>query len=230
MEYTISEPLLTTQSWNSGWRHVSIALPLDVIVKIAHNVDGKDILAAFFQSHVLPKRFGGVATGFTSSGSIYCDLHERHPKLRAPLARRLHVTLFHHWVIVHVLFVLACFIGIGLAFTRTFTHRIPSVYKAYPPQSRLDQAIYLIVRIGWPPLLWLQCVSSALSPIFYVLCPPTAPERETLLDRSPTDGVAYPKLDARRPRSVWVSWRYARPGISVVYTVLLLVASSCLRI
>ncbi|PVI00018.1 hypothetical protein DM02DRAFT_411368 [Periconia macrospinosa] len=57
--------------------------------------------------------------------------------------------------------------------------------------------IYLMTRIGWPPLLWFQHVCSALVPVMYIFNPPTSPPRETLLVRDEATQIAYPRLDAR---------------------------------
>jgi len=79
---------------------------------------GKDIFLTFIRTFVLPEALGGVAIGFKSSSSVGSELYERDVRLRAPLARRLRVTIFQHLVWVHVLFTTACATGFGLTLAR----------------------------------------------------------------------------------------------------------------
>lgn len=191
---------------------------------------GPYILSAFFRSFILPKRFGGRATGFTASGSITSSLQERSAANRAPFVRRAYVTLFHHRVIIHVMFVFTCLIGVGLCIARVVTKG--AVRGAYDVLivSNLDQFVYVVTRIGWPPLLWLQNVISAMGPILYLINPPTTPDREDLLERDPKTGVAHPKAEYRVQlrKDAWSAWRYMRNCLAVVYTVLLIGLSTWL--
>lgn len=136
--------------------------------------------------------------------------------------------LFVYRAWIHVVFVAACLGGVGLAFARAFTHgRVPSAYSVIPAQTVSDQLIYLITRIGWPPLFWMQYVSSALTPIVYAIWPPTVPNRETLLDRDMKTNVAYPTAEARQvKRSAGGWWRYIRPTFVVGYSLVLISCSS----
>lgn len=170
---------------------------------------------------------GGVKTGFTPSGSIASDLKERDPAERAGLFKRIKVILFDHLAIIHLLYITACVGGIGLAIIRVYTHGHPPGISYTPPMDTLKQQLtYLITRIGWPPLFWMQHFISALTPLLYALNPPTTPSRETLLDRNPATGVAYPKPETRKPlRTRGGSWRYARAFIAMCYTAILIALS-----
>lgn len=183
-----------------------------------------DIFISFFRSFVLPKSLGGTQIGFTATGSISSDLEERDPEKRAGLRKRLKVILFDHLAIIHLLYISACLGGIGLAITRVLTNGHPPGIS-FTPQMRniTDQLTYLITRIGWPPLFWLQHFCSALTPLLYAINPPTTPPRESLLDRNPETGVAYPKAHVRQPMRTRVgSWRYLRPFLAMCYTVILI--------
>lgn len=179
------------------------------------------------RSFVLPKALGGIATGFKASGSITSDLRERSASCRAPLLRRIRVTFFSHNAIIHVLFVSACLIGVGLNLARAFAPgKIPNLWDAAELITTPQKLIFLMTRLGWPPIFWLQLVVSAFTPIAYTLWPPTVPEREALLDRDVKTGLAYPKLEARMQRkTIFGGWRYVRATISILYTVGLFIAN-----
>lgn len=182
------------------------------------------------RSFILPKTLGGAKTGFKASGSISNDLNERSRQHRAPLLRRLRIALFSHLVIVHVLFVTACIAGVALNFARAFSPRdIPNLWSVTPLISDTDRIIFFVTRIGWPPLLWLQFVASALTPIAYTISPPDQPEREELLDRDTKTGVAYPKADARTPRRTMKGWwRYGRGLFAILWTITVFLANEAL--
>ena len=54
------------------------------------------------QCFLLPKWLGGKAMAFSPSGSLKSTLHERDPRFRAPLARRLKVILWDCNAYIHV--------------------------------------------------------------------------------------------------------------------------------
>jgi hypothetical protein len=109
-----------------------------------------DYFVAFMRSFILPVAFGGVTMGFKTSGSIFSDLQERDPRNRAPLLRRLRVTLFHHHAVVHVIFVSACVV---LNFARAFSlTNIPNLWDTFILSTALDKITFLVTRLGWPPL------------------------------------------------------------------------------
>lgn len=210
-------------------RQMTLAVPLAWVRLTLYT----DIFLAFLRSFALPISLGGAVAGFTSSGSFTSDLHERDLAARAPLYRRLYVTLFSHLAVIHLTFFLACSVGVALTLARALVYdssrSLPSAYAIGPLESSHARLIYLLTRIGWPPLFWLQTVVSALTPLLYILVPPTVPDREQLLDRHPKTGVAYPKAGARViQRTAAGGYRYVRAFLAIVYTGLLIIGSSWL--
>lgn len=133
---------------------------------------------------------GGETMGFKASGSICNDLRERCAGSRAPLLTRLRVTLFSHHAIVHAVFVLACITGVALNLARTFSStKIPNLWDTAVLANTHDRLVFFVTRLGWPPLFWMQFIASALTPIIYIIWPPTQPDREELLDRDEKTGV-----------------------------------------
>ncbi|PVI00767.1 glycosyltransferase family 2 protein [Periconia macrospinosa] len=189
------------------------------------------IFMAWLRSFILPTRLGGVKAGFTASGSVCSDLQERDALRRAPLMRRIRISVFHHWVWIHVLLIIACLGGVSLTCIRAiigFEH-VPNMVPLPSPSNITDQMTYLLARIGWPPLLWFQHVCSALVPVMYMFNPPTTPPRETLLVRDEETQIAYPRIDARVvKRDSGTAWRYIRSGLAILYAGVLLVLSEVL--
>ncbi|EMD01119.1 glycosyltransferase family 2 protein, partial [Baudoinia panamericana UAMH 10762] len=184
-------------------------------------------LVAFMRSFVLPKALGGAATSFKASGSISSNLHERDPENRAPLLRRLRVTLFSYHAAVHALFVLACITGVALNVARASSIAyIPNLWDTKILHTTVQRLTFLITRVGWPPLFWLQYVVSALTPITYAIWPPLQPDRESLLNRDEKTLVAYPKPSARMAqKTISGAWRYGRAVFAISYTLVLFVAN-----
>jgi hypothetical protein len=189
-----------------------------------------DYLIAFMRSFVLPTALGGEKTGFKASGSISNDLNERSQQTRAPLHRRLRVSLFSHLTIIHLLFILACLTGLALNLARTFSPTsIPNLWSKAAITSPAERLEFFITRLGWPPLFWLQFVASAATPIAYAIWPPAMPDREELLERDEKTGVAYPKAEAtgaKRTRSGW--WRYIRGVVAMGWTFAVFVGNEVL--
>ncbi|KAF2726590.1 nucleotide-diphospho-sugar transferase [Polyplosphaeria fusca] len=211
------------------WLHEGV---LGVIFALGRDVrlTSLDIFMAWLQSFVLPTRLGGVRAGFTASGTVRSDIKERDAHERAPLLRRLRVTLLNHWVYIHVLLITACLAGVSLSVTRAFARNpLPSMFAMRPLHSSTDRLVYLVTRIGWPPFAWLQYCMSALAPVMYMFFPPTAKDRETLLDRDEKTQVAYPRQNARvAERNMGGAWRYARATVAIIFTLALLVLSEVL--
>jgi hypothetical protein len=191
-----------------------------------------DYFLAFIRSFVLPKALGGETVGFKASGSISSDFQERDARLRAPLLRRLRVTLFSHHAIVHAIFVVACLAGVALNFARAFSPvNIPNLWDTTALANAHDRLVFFVTRLGWPPLFWMQFIASALTPITYAIWPPTQPDREELLDRDEKTGVAYPKMDSRMPkRTLSGHWRYGRAALAIMYTFALFVTNEVIMI
>jgi hypothetical protein len=191
-----------------------------------------DYFIAFMRSFVLPEALGGGQTGFTASGSISDDLQERRAASRAPLLQRLRVTLFSHYAIVHAIFLLACLIGFALNLARASSPAdIPNLWDTAILTTTQDRLVFFVTRLGWPPLVWMQFIASALTPILYAVWPPTQPDREELLDRDEKTGVAYPKIEARKSkRTPAGAWRYGRATVAMLYTFVLFVANEATTI
>jgi hypothetical protein len=191
------------------------------------------IFVAYVRSFILPAKLGGRKTGFTSTGSIASAMDERSKENRASLPRRVWIVVVHQMVWIHLLFILAITAGVTLTLLRCFLpdglERIRSVHIIGNATTPRDKLIYLITRLGWPPLFWLQSAVSALTPFVYAFSPPTVPNREELLDRDPKTGIAYPKESSKiLHRTKLGSWRYWRGGVVILYTWALLVGSAWL--
>ena len=107
-----------------------------------------DYLIAFMRSFVLPTALGGEKTGFKASGSISNDLNERSQQARAPLHRRLRVSLFSHLTIIHLLFILACLTGLALNLARTFSPTsIPNLWSKAAITSPAERLEFFITRL-----------------------------------------------------------------------------------
>lgn len=191
-----------------------------------------DYFTAFLRSFLLPTALGGETLGFKASGSVSNDLQERRVDSRAPLFRRLRVTLFSHHAMIHTLFVLACIAGVALNLARIFSPvKIPNLWDTASPATSQEKLVFFITRLGWPPLFWMQFFASALTPITYAIWPPTQPDREELLDRDEKTGVAYPKATMRMPRRTAAGrWQYVRATISMLYTFALFVANEVMTL
>lgn len=137
---------------------------------------------------------------FTSSGSQKADLNERDPLLRAPVWRRLKVTLWDCQCYLHLIYIMFTLAAVGVSLYWNFT------------DSKNDTAkktlIALLTHAGWPPVIWLTCVLSCWVPINYALFPPSMPDRQDLLDRDPDTGVAYPTEEAKRTKCSWAAWAF----------------------
>lgn len=91
------------------------------------------------------------------------------------------------------------------------------------PQARNE---YMLVRLGWPPLLWLVFTLVCAGPIYYAIFPPSMPAREETLDRDPLTNVAYPKPTARKLKWTWTTLGYEYYyTVVVAYTVGILLGS-----
>ena len=122
-------------------------------------------------------------------------LSERSPHTRTPLLQRIRIMLIHQGIWFHVLFLLACILGIILNLIRTFDSAA-NVRSAYGPinlTSDHDKWVYLLTRIGWPPVYWLTQGVSCLIPVEYMLFPPDEITLEQASDFDEKTGVRYPR-------------------------------------
>lgn len=142
---------------------------------------------AILRSFILPKWLGGKVTGFVPTGTIPDGLNERHPTRRSPLRLRLKVVLFDCGAIFHVIMAIAIFLGI--IYRVHLAHRTSATSREF--------YIELLTVTLSPPLGWLQQVLAFLTPLQYAIWPPAVPDRENLLDRDPTTGVASPRKECR---------------------------------
>ena len=127
-----------------------------------------DVFLAYVRSFILPEKLGGRKTGFTSTGSITSAMNERSKENRASLPRRQLIDVVHQLAWVHLLFILAIVAGVVLTLLRCFLsdglERIRSAYIIGNATTTHDKLIYLVTRLGWPPLFWLQATVSAMTP------------------------------------------------------------------
>lgn len=133
---------------------------------VANNMP--DVFIAYVRSFILPTKLGGRKTGFTSTGSIASAMEERSKENRVSLPRRLWIIVVHQLAWVHLLFTLAIVAGVILTLLRCFVpdglERIRSAYIIGNATSTHEKLIYLITRLGWPPMFWLQATVSAMTP------------------------------------------------------------------
>ena len=172
---------------------------------------------AVVRTFLLPKWLGGKVAVFTASGSQKAELNERDGRLRrAPLWRRLKVTLWDCNCWIHLVYIGFILVAVAVA-----TYR--NIHDNATVKSTL---ISLITHAGWPPMIWLMCALSAFVPLRYAVCPPTVPDREELLDRDPKTGIAYPKETAKRQQYSFLTWGHEiHYTLLSMYTTLLFVAS-----
>lgn len=154
------------QTWNNS-SHLVSGCNFDAS-KYAIANSNSDVFIAYVRSFILPTKLGGRKTGFTSTGSIASAMEERSKENRVSLPRRLWIIVVHQLAWVHLLFILAILAGVILTLLRCFLpdglERIRSAYIIGNATSTHDKLIYLITRLGWPPLFWLQATVSAMTP------------------------------------------------------------------
>ena len=153
------------------------------------------ILRTFF----LPGFLGGKVAVFTSSGSQKAELNERDKALRAPLWRRLKVTIWDCQCYFHLIYISFVVSSIIIS-TYWIVNNRDGWYG-----DRKTLLLGLLTHIGWPPVLWLICVVSCWQPINYALFPPNVPHREDLLERDPKTGVAHPTESAKSQKNGWAA-------------------------
>ena len=157
-----------------------------------------DHALSVFHSFILPSWLGGKVASFTSSGSQKSELNERNPKLRAPLHRRLKVTLWDCQVYLHLAYILFVIASIVLSSWHCFQDE--------PYNTPGKKAVCLLTHGGWPPILWLASLISYWTPIQYALFPPSMPEQEELMHRDPKTGVVHPTENAKKIKSSYIYW------------------------
>ena len=90
---------------------------------------------------------------------------------------------YHVWI--HTLFIHFCLVGAALTVLRAFLPEL-TIYSAYgfiPPLTSHERWMFILVRVLWPPLFWLQSCASCCIPIRYVVAPPKKVKREDVMLR-----------------------------------------------
>jgi hypothetical protein len=129
-------------------------------------------------------------------------LSERDPHNRTPLLRRIRIMFFHQGIWFHTLFILACVLGVILNLIRCFDFSA-MVRSAYGPVGHLtphDRWVYLLTRIGWPPVYWLLQILSCWIPIEYMLNPPDEITLEEASEFDEKTGVYHPRASMVGPK------------------------------
>lgn len=171
---------------------------------------------AVVRTFLLPKWLGGKVAVFTSSGSQKAELNERDGRLRAPLWRRLKVTVWDCNCWIHLVYICFVLVAVAIACYR-------NIRDNTTVRSRLTS---LLTHAGWPPMIWLTCTLSAFVPLRYAILPPTVPDREELLERDPNTEVAYPKAQAKKQQFSFLTWAHElNYTVLSLYTTLIFVAS-----
>lgn len=196
-----------SESWRIP-RTYSLQLGGRFLNPMANSWTRVDHIVTMLRHYLLPVRLGGITTAFGSSGSKNGSLHERNQQVRPPFIRRARIMLFQNFVIIHCIFVLACLAGLVLTVLRAFPDaRLVAAYPlsqwwsddrvdvfSRPAITTRERLLYLLTRIGWPPLLWYSNCVGMWVPIQYTLFPPTAQSNEQLLVMNEKTGVLYPRV------------------------------------
>ena len=186
-----------------------------------------DYFLSLVRSFLLPTRFGGTPPGFCSSGSLSSRVKERRPHA-SPFHLRFRSIFIEQMVWLHALFVATCLTGVALNFARCYLPSAQS-WTAYTiPRIATGSTrwVFLLTRVGWPPVHWILQSTSCMIPITYLIRPPTEVTHDDALQYDDKTGVRYPKDTHWGPeRKAW-----GRPSdhltVAVaVYTVICLVAS-----
>lgn len=135
------------------------------------------IIQAFTPHWIRNKTFEFTASGSSSERS------------QNPL-RDLNIGIFHRgWKILwrenvgfHLIYVLL---------TAAALARSCSVIMQHPHESL---AMDVAIRLAWPPVLWLVCLTSFAVPIRCAFNPPSIPNRAQLLKRDPVRRASYPHV------------------------------------
>ncbi|EME78423.1 glycosyltransferase family 2 protein [Pseudocercospora fijiensis CIRAD86] len=180
------------------------------------------VLWAFIQSFLLSHFLGGKTASFTPSRSTYLELKEREPA-----RQRVRNALLNHLLFVHLLFVVTTILGVALVIIRAlYDDTLPTLFPVQDLHSTSSKIVYLVARVGWPPLMWTKYLTSCMSPLLYIVFQPQRAGRETLTDRGPEAGAARPSQRARAvPTDGWVLWRYVRICVVIPYVGTLFILS-----
>lgn len=154
---------------------------------------------------ILPRNFGGTKPGFVPSGSFSSKYRERGPDPSSFL-KRFRAIFVKQMVWIHGCYVLACVLGFSLNFVRCFLPdaNIRTAYSdAELELSSHGKWVFLLTRIGWPPVWWLGQLISCGIPVSYIIWPPTEVSADEALRMDEKTGVRYPREEYARPRRSW---------------------------
>jgi hypothetical protein len=156
---------------------------------------------SFVRGFLLPDWFGGTTPGFVPSGSLSAAIRERRPN-PSGLLGRFRSLFLHQMVWIHVCYISACILGFSLNLVRCFdpAAHIGTAYSADLELSGRSRWIFLLTRIGWPPVWWLGQLISCWIPVSYILWPPLQVTADEALQMDEKTGVRYPKEEYARPR------------------------------
>jgi hypothetical protein len=104
---------------------------------------------------------------------------------------------------IYVCFILACILGVVLNIVRCFdpADQISTAYSAAEVVlSGHDRWVFLLTRIGWPPVWWLGQLASCWIPVHYLIWPPNEVTADEALQLDEKRGVRYPKEEYSRPQ------------------------------
>jgi hypothetical protein len=156
-------------------------------------------------------------TGFCSSGSLSSTIQERRPH-SPPLYRRLYAFFWEQMLWFHTLFLLAVVLGVVMNIVRCFddvvlTHTVlNSTLQMFGTHTKW---VFLLTRVGWPPLYWVLQSASCWIPIRYVLWPPREVTMDDALEEVEKTGVRYPRVESEARQSL----NYHLTTMVMLYTV-----------
>lgn len=120
---------------------------------------------------------------FTPSGSSSEPKRKTLPGHGPGGLRRAWNTIWAENVGFHLVYILLCTAGLA--------HSCTSIVRK-PHDSYESLAMALVIRMAWPPVLWLICVNSFAVPIRCAFRPPSIPNRSQLLKKDPVRRASYP--------------------------------------
>lgn len=137
------------------------------------------IIDAFSPRWLRPNVFEFSPSGAGSASS------ERDLESRAPLGERLVDILWNNKAALHVLYLVLLSVGVARSLMTVIQEHSNKTVASWIKAAQ--------VYLGWPRLLWLNCLTSMAIPLLYAVFPPTTPNRKELLKRDPLRRASYPR-------------------------------------
>lgn len=136
-------------------------------------------------------RAANVVSGATFRPSGCTTGSEDTGACRSPVLKQFKVILWDESGLLHLAVLVTCLTGVILSVVRTA--------HASNSNDFHQMSLYWLTHGGFPPavLLWTSVICNGWIPMSYAIWNPYRPERESLLDRDPKTGVAYPTARAR---------------------------------